>query len=273
MAVESNVMNTQRPPEHEVLPSGKTIIRQFDKDGSLCRESHNYGAIDIGISYTFQKRVKIEETYFSKSRLVSRKSYEKARANFPDMPPSDNSIEDWGKDLLRDLRARQKQRKLETERRLAESEESRFLRPASTNWLRVIAKDKSHLVVFASRDWKILARETSIPTGREWLRVFGFSGSSESKGDGKSTIAKGLEIGYEVTADRLAMLESSKLLLNEVVNFVKIPSEISYWHGSIRPRPKPRPKPVPVWPSVLPPLIEFLSGLQESKVKVFNHHQ
>lgn len=266
-------MNTQRPPEHEVLPSGKTIIRQFGKDGSLCRESHNYGAIDIGISYTFQKGVKIEETYFSKSRLVSRKSYEKARANYPDMPPSDNSIEDWGKDLLRDLRAQQKQRKLETEGRVAESEESRFPRPTSTNWLRVIAKDKSHLVVFASRDWKILARETSIPTGREWLRVFGFSGSSESKGDGKSIIAKGLEIGYEVTADRLAMLETSKLLLNEVVNLVKNPPEISYWHGSIRPRPKPRQRHILAWPNVLPPLIEFLSGLQESKVKIFNHHQ
>jgi len=159
-------MSTQHPSENEVLPSGKTIIRQFAKDGSLFIESHNYGAIDIGISYTFRNGVKIEETYISKGRLVSRKGYEKARINYPDMPAPDAGIEDWGKDLLRDLRAQQKQRKLETEKRLAESEESSFPRPTSTNWLRVIAKGKAHLIMFASRDWKILARETSLPNGR-----------------------------------------------------------------------------------------------------------
>jgi hypothetical protein len=266
-------MNRQRPPEHAILPSGKIIIRQFGNDGLIQIESHNYGAIDIGISYTFRDGIKVEETYISKGRLVSRKSYEKVRVNYPDMPASDEAIEDWGKDLLRVLRAQQKQRKLEAERRLAESTESSYPRPESTNWLRVISNDKAHLVVFASRDWKTLARETSIPTGRAWLQAFGFSGSSESKAEGKSIIAKGLEIGYEVLGDRIAMLEMSKLLLNEVLNFIRNPPEISCWHGSIRPRTKPRQKHVIAWPNILPPLIEFLSGLEEEKVKIFNHHQ
>jgi len=79
-------MNTQRLPKHEVLPSGKTIIRTFDKNGSLCEEDHAYGSLDIGISYKFVDGVKIEETYFSKARLVSRKSYEKARSKYPICP-------------------------------------------------------------------------------------------------------------------------------------------------------------------------------------------
>jgi hypothetical protein len=266
-------MNTQLP-ELEQLPSGKIIRRLFNKDGSLQEEMHCYGAIDIGISLKFQNGLKLEETYLVKTRLVGRRSYEKVRANYLDMPAPDNSTEDWGKDLLRDLRSEQKQRKDQTEKRLAESEESRFPRPASTNWLRVIAKDTAHLVVFASRDWKILAREASIPTGREWLRVFGFTGLSEAvNADGKSIVAKGLEIGFEVVGDRVAMLKTSKLLHDEVVSFVKNPPDISYWHGSIRPRPKPRQRSVIAWPIALPPLIEFLSGLQEETVRIFNHHQ
>jgi len=266
-------MNAPRLPEREVLPSGKTIIRQFAKDGSLYIESHNYGAIDIGVSSTFRNGVKVEETYFSKGRLVSRKSYEKSRINFPDMPAPDAGIEDWGKDLLRDIRTEQKQRKLEAEKRLAESEESRFPRPASSNWLRVIAKDNAHLIVFASRDWKILSRETALPNGRAWLGAFGFRGSTGGTSDNKSVIARGLEIGFEVFGDRMTMIETSKQLLAEVNNYVRNPPEISYWHGSIRPRPKPRPKPPLAWPTVLPSLIDFLSGLHEPKVKIFNHHQ
>ncbi len=265
-------MNTQKLREHEVLPSGKTIIRDFDTNGLLCREQHTYGTLDIGISYTFQNGIKIEETYFSKKRLVSRKSYEKARVNYQDMPAPDIAIEDWGENLLRDIRAQQKRRKLEAEKRLAESEESRFSRPESTNWLRVIAKGKVHLVEFASRDWKLLSREKSIPTGREWLRQFGFSGPPRSKSDG-SVVARDLEIGYEVVGNRVAMLEASRAVLGELDNFIKNPPEISVWHGSIRPRPKPRKKPEPTWPEVLPPLIKFLSELQEPTVKIFNHHQ
>jgi|GEM_PF-4324224 hypothetical protein len=265
-------MKTNQLPAGEKSPSGKTILRRFNKDGSLQAETHGYGILDIAIEFSFSNEVKTQETYFVKKRLVSRRSYEKARVNYSDMPPANNLIEDFSSGLLQDLRAHNKQRKLEAEKRLAESEESRFPRPQSTNWLRVIAKNKAHLVEFASRDWKLLSGEASIPSGREWLRQFGFSGSPGGKSDG-SVIARGLEIGFEVVGNRAAMLEASKIVLNEVTNFIKNPPEVSTWQGSIRPRSKPRKKPTPTWPEVLPPLINFLSELQEPTVKIFNHHQ
>lgn len=265
-------MNPQQLPANEKLPSGKTILRRFNKDGSLHAETHGYGILDIAIEFSFNDGAKTDEMYFVKKRLVSRRSYEKARTNYPDMPSADTGIDDFNAGLLRDLRADNKRRKLEAEKRLAESEESRFPRPQSTNWLRVVAKDKAHLVEFASRDWKLLSREQSITTGREWLRAFGFSGPSENKSGG-SIIARGLEIGFEVVGNRAAMIETSKSVLNEVTNFLKNPPEVSVWQGSIRPRSKPGKKPAPSWPEVLPPLINFLSELQEPTVKIFNHHQ
>lgn len=252
----------------ENLPSGKHIRREFDRDG-LKRESHGYGIMEIEITSEFENGVKADETYFVKKRLVSRKSYEKARLAYPDMPPADNTIEDFGKLLLGDLRKQQKQKKAEAEQRLAASAESRFPRPEATNWLRVIASEKAHLVIFASRDWKVLSRERTIRTGREWLGLLGFHGPPDSH----PSVAKGVEIGFEVTGNREAMLEASRKLLDEVNEFVRNPPADSRWMGSIRPRPKPRRKLPLAWPTVLPPLIDFLSGLQESTVKIFNHHQ
>jgi len=252
--------------DHEQLPSGKLIVRHFGEDGSLADEQHTYGVLDIGIRLDFDAGVKVDETYFSKRRLVSRRAYEKARLAYPDMPLADNTIKDSGSLLLRGARKQQRLKKVEAERRLAESAESQFPRPASTNWLRVIAREKSHLVIFASRDWKVLAKERTIPTGREWLRLFGFIG----KGGG---VAKGLEIGFEVIGEREAMLNASRLLLTEVNSFAASPPEMTRWSGSIRPQPRPRKKPALTWPTVLPPLIEFLAGLQDVKVKIFNHHQ
>jgi hypothetical protein len=255
--------------KHEQLPSGKVILRRFGEDGSVVEEQHSYGLLDIGIKFGFKDGVKLDETYFCKGALVSRRSYERARVAYADMPPADHAVEDFGGLLLHDVRRQQRQNKAEAERRLGESAEARFPRPTSTNWLRVIAGDKSHLVVFASRDWKVLSRERTIPTGREWLRLFGFHGP----GDGAGIVAKGFEVGYEVTGDREAMLNASRLLLTEVGAFVMNPPEISRWSGSIHPRPKPRKPPVLAWLTVLPPLIEFLSGSQEPTVKIFNHHR
>lgn len=255
--------------EDEKLASGKSIHREFGRDGSLVREKQCYGFLEIAIASTFKDGIKIEEMYFVKRRLVSRRSYEKARIAYTDMPPPDNAIEDLGHLLIQGVRKQQRQNKADTEQRLAESSESRFPRPASTNWLRVIAGEKSHLVVFASRDWKALARERTIRTGRDWLRSFGFSGPR----DGTFTVAKGPQVGFEVTGNREAMLNSSRLLLTDVIAFAMNPPEITRWSSSIRPRPKPRKPPALAWPVVLPPLIEFLSGLQEETVKIFNHHQ
>jgi hypothetical protein len=256
--------------DHEQLSSGKLIVRHFGEDGSLVHEQHTYGALDIGIRFDFKAGMKLDEMYFSKRRLVSRRTYEKARIAYPDMPPADNTIEDSGSLLLQGVRKQQQQNKAEAERRLAQSAESKFPRPTGTNWLRVIANEKSLLVIFASRDWKALSRERTISTGREWLRLFGFSGASTGAGGG---VAQGLQVGYEVMGKREAMLNASRLLLTEVNAFAANPQETTRWSGSIRPRPKPRKKPELAWLTVLPPLIEFLSGLQDETVKIFNHHQ
>jgi hypothetical protein len=251
----------------EELPSGKVVFRQVDAAGKLLFEMHGYGILEIGLKRQFADGVLIEETYFSKKRLVSRRSYEKAREAYPDMPPPDLSVEDWGKDILSRIRKQQRQERADAKRRLDASGESRFPPPASTNWLRVIVGDSAHLVVFVSRDWNLLARERALPTGREWLRVFGFSGSPDVK------IAQALQVGFEVPGDRIAMLRTSRTLLGEITAYIKNPPEVSRWSSSIRPRRKPTKPRRFAWPTVLPPLIAFLETVKESSVRIFNHHR
>jgi hypothetical protein len=135
-----------------------------------------------------------------------------------------------------------------------------------TNWIRIDSGEKSHLIVFASHDWKVLGRESGIPMGRHWLKSFGFGGPS------LPVVTRGPLIGYEVIGDRETMLNDSRLLLSEVVAFANDPTPSSYFHGSVRPRKPPRKRPI-AWPHVLPPLIDFLSSLDKPKVKIYNHHQ
>jgi hypothetical protein len=253
----------------EELPSGKVITRHFAPDGALLEEHHVFGILDIGISFGFRNGVKVDESYFSKQRMISRNGYEKARVGYPDMPAPEANLEDSGGSLLRKMRQQQRRNKAEAERRLAESAESRYPRPASTNWLRVISGDKAYLVIFASRDWKVLARERSLPSGRDWLNAFGFGGPR----DRKPSLGEGLEVGFEVDGDRNEMLNVSRTLLDETTKFVANLPEPSRWSGSIRPWAKPRKPPPLIWPTVLPPLIEFLAGLSEPTVKIFNHHR
>jgi hypothetical protein len=259
-------MSDQQLPQYEKLQSGKEIHREFNDDGSLIIENHGYGMLDIMIEFTFEEGVKTEEAYFVKRRFASRRSYEKARGAYPDMPPADASLEDLGATMNKDIRQIYSQIKKEREARFAASAESKLPRPTSTNWLRVIAADKWHLLVFASRDWKVLLNESRIPMGRHWLRTFAFFGAPGS------TTALGPEIGYEVTGDRNEMLKDSKLLLPQVVEFASDPTPPTYSHGWTRPRKPPR-KQVLAWPSVLPPLIGFLEGLTEAEVKIYNHHR
>jgi hypothetical protein len=185
------------------------------------------------------------------------------------------------------------------------------------------------MVNFNSRDWKVL-NEPDVPSGLEWLKTFGFFGPPGT------SVARGLEIGFEVVGNRLLMLKTSKQLLAEVVKDEEL---LSYnytvivhpsWGempdftfsgsmignaASISGRPyglkiKPghcflfagtkitddynqidlrrekmfvadKPKTLEIkrrkqylsWPSVLPPLIEFLSSLRESEVMIYNHHR
>jgi len=51
-----------KPLEYKKLPSGKEIFRTFEPGGSLVREQHSYGPLDIGITYVFSGGAKIEET-------------------------------------------------------------------------------------------------------------------------------------------------------------------------------------------------------------------
>lgn len=245
-------------------------MRRYNEGGLLVDETHSYGKLDIALQRMLEGGVKTAECYFANRRMVSRKTYEARRIAYPDMPPADTSVEDFGGNLMSELRAQQRSNKAEAGERLRQSEESRFLRPESTNWLRVIAGERAHLVEFASRDWKILGRERDLRTGREWLDLFGFRGPPTTQ----PSIHKGCIVGYEVAGDREAMLDASKRLLAEVAELANKPPEPKPRLDSFAPRPKTPKKRKPLaWLFILPPLIEFLSGLKDSSVKIFNHHQ
>jgi hypothetical protein len=110
--------------EHENLPSGKNIRRSFNVDGSLHQETHSYGIIDIAIQYTFKDTKKIEETYFAKRNLVSRKTYEKVRAAYSDMPPADNALKDWGAKLLKGMAEEKRLHRAEAEKHVPDPEKA-----------------------------------------------------------------------------------------------------------------------------------------------------
>ena len=97
-------LKKERATKHEQLPSGKTILRRFNRSGSLIEEHHIYGNLDIGIKCFFKAGVKTDEMYFSKGCLVSKQVYEKARSGYKDMPPANQTLEDWGGELLRAAR-------------------------------------------------------------------------------------------------------------------------------------------------------------------------
>ncbi len=87
--------------KREQLPSGKIIMRHFDGDGAILEETHAHGPLAVAIKYNFNSGKKVDETYIVKSRMVGRRSYEKARAAYPDMPAADCTIQDLGAEMLR----------------------------------------------------------------------------------------------------------------------------------------------------------------------------
>lgn len=95
---------------HEELPTGKKIMRNFDGDGRVTSEIHMYGMLDIAIEFEFNEGVKTGEMYFVNKKLISRNRYEKARVQYADMPCPDTEIEDFGGELLKDMRAQRQQR-------------------------------------------------------------------------------------------------------------------------------------------------------------------
>jgi hypothetical protein len=144
---------------YEELPSGKTIMRDFYPDGSLQRESHGYGLFDIGIEYRFIGGKKIEETYFAKGRLVSRKVYEKARVAYSDMPPADDKMEDWGADLLRGAAKEKRQHQVRGEKHIPDPAEAcmrddfceGLMKRGKQSEVREWIKDKNHTL--GEMDW------------------------------------------------------------------------------------------------------------------------
>lgn len=92
--------------------SGKRVDRYYGPDGKLQREVHLYGCIDISIESTFENDVKTSETYIYKMRLVSRKTYEKARVRYPDMPPADPNLPDFAVGLLSAVRKQRRRERI-----------------------------------------------------------------------------------------------------------------------------------------------------------------
>lgn len=91
------------------FPSGLFRQRVFNAGGELMSESYSHG-IAILLDAKFKAGRKLSETYIVRRRLASRRGYEKARQDFPDMPPPDTSLVDDNAELLRDLRLERKQR-------------------------------------------------------------------------------------------------------------------------------------------------------------------
>ena len=78
---------------------------------------------------------------------------------------------------------------------------------AQTNWIRLSGPINTFTFHFASRDWKVLSNLDD-SAAEDWLDAFGFVGHGP-----EFSVARGLQIGYEVTGRRSAMLHSTQLLL------------------------------------------------------------
>jgi hypothetical protein len=145
--------------EHEKHSSGKEIMRLFNDDGSLYQENHSHGMLVIAIQYTFKEGKKIDETYFSKKRMVSRRTYEKVRLAYADMPPADNALEDWGAKLLRGMAKEKQQHRVEAERRIPNRDEAaksdtfctEMIKRGTHSEVREWIKSKNHTL--GERNW------------------------------------------------------------------------------------------------------------------------
>jgi len=78
---------------------------------------------------------------------------------------------------------------------------------AQTNWIRLSGPINTFTFHFASRDWKVLSNLDD-SAAEDWLDAFGFVGHGP-----EFSVARGLQIGYEMTGLRSAMLHSTQLLL------------------------------------------------------------
>ncbi len=93
----------------ETFPSGKLVHREFDAGHNLMRETHSYGDLKIAMRRDFSDGKKGSEMYFVNGRLASRRSYEKAKLKYSDMPPADESCSDAGAGVLKDAAAERRE--------------------------------------------------------------------------------------------------------------------------------------------------------------------
>ena len=109
-----------------IHPSGRRTTIRFDTVGAKVAESHSVG-LDIILTMTFENGVKTSETYVCKRRLVGRKTYEKRRADYPDMPSADAGLQDLNAELLALERERRKAASLTSAMQKVDPERGRKL--------------------------------------------------------------------------------------------------------------------------------------------------
>lgn len=103
--------------EHEQLASGKTIMRSFDDAGVQTKETHTYGALDVACIMDFVAGTKVSETYCVNKRVVGPARYEKARLEYPDMPPPDPALAKKASGMIRLVGKEKRQRAAANKRR------------------------------------------------------------------------------------------------------------------------------------------------------------
>ena len=81
---------------------------------------------------------------------------------------------------------------------------------APTNWIRLTGDGEPLTFAFSSRDWKVLSNMHD-PAARHWLGAFGFSSGGSS-----SSVAAGLQIGYEAAGDRQTMQQTTEALMSRL---------------------------------------------------------
>ncbi len=84
--------------ERRTLASGCEQLRRYDARMQLVEEIYGYG-ITILLTRRYQNGQYVSESYIYHKRLVSKRTYEKARLDYPDMPVADADSHDTAAEL------------------------------------------------------------------------------------------------------------------------------------------------------------------------------
>jgi hypothetical protein len=111
-----------RMPEVATFPSGKRVMRTFNRAGELTCETHSYadaatGLTAILVSLRFSDGRKVRELYCGRGlvdgalvpgRVIRRETYEEQRLPFADMPAADASVVDESAEHLEKMERKQR---------------------------------------------------------------------------------------------------------------------------------------------------------------------